>query len=234
MSHIFQESPRIHNGKSLFLSNGPVGAAPDGALELSPTDFTVGAKAAETSGLALHTQVGSAGAVGTDKAGANTIVKPGASSGAGVPGITKIQRGISGSAGATQNGVTDGLLLPPRKAVAANNTIQGLFEVALPAGKGASGQIRYAVFASDGTEVQIRRGLASFSVVNKAGTYTSEIAVVNEAASVSAGTLTCSWAILNGTNKVTIRFTANSSLTPTIEHITFTIENNSEQDITIL
>ncbi len=235
MSHIFQQvGPQVFNGNAVTLSNGNVGSAPDAAVELSSTKFKVGSKPADATGLALASEFGAGDAVGTDKAGANTVLKPGASTGAGVPGTAKMQRGIVGSAGATANGVVDAFIAPPRKAVAANNTIQSLFEVALPAGKGASGVIKYAVFASDGTDHQVRRGQAQFSVVNKAGTYTSEIAVVTEAAAVSAGTLTCAWAILNGTNKITIRFTANSSLTPTVEHITFTIENNSEQDITVL
>lgn len=234
MKRTFQSTVQIVNGFPIQLSNGAVGAGPDAALELSSTEFIAGSKAAEATGLALATKLGSGDAVGTDKAGANTVVKPGASSGAGVPGMTKLQRGVQGTAGAVQNGLVDAVLLPSRRAVAANNTIQGLFEVALPTLKGASVRIGYSVFATDGTEVQVRSGIARLSAVNKGGTYTSEVAVVNEAASVSAGTLTCAFAILNGTNKVTLRFTANTSLTPTEYHITFTIENNSEQAITVL
>ncbi len=231
---IFQENVRLHLGKSLLLSNGPVGSPPDAGLDITSADFIVGSKAAEATGLALATKLGSGDAAGTDKAGANTTLKPGASTGAGVPGTVKVQRGAVGSAGAVANALVDAFIVPPRKAVAANNTVQGLFEVALPDAKGCSGVIEFAVFTSDGTDHQMRSGIVRFSAVNKGGVYTSEIVVVNEAAAVSTGTLTCTWAILTGANKITIRFTANSSLTPTVQHITFTLRNNSEQAITVL
>lgn len=234
MGSKFQSPVQIFLGNGVELSNGAVGDPPDAAMQLSSTKVTLGAKTNANTGLALATEVGSENAVGTDKAGANVTLKPGGSSGSGVPGTARVQRGTSGAAGSTQNPVVDAIIVPPRKAVAANNTIQGLFEVAVPAGKAVSGLISFSVFATDDTEVQVRSGLARFSAVNKAGTITSEVAVVNEAAAVSAGTQTCTWAVLAGTNKITLRFTANSSLTPTEQHITYTIQNNSEQAVTIL
>lgn len=118
--------------------------------------------------------------------------------------------------------------------ITTNGAALSLFEVALPVLTGAAGILHYEVFCTDGTDVQVRRGSASWSCVNKAGTYTKTITIDVEAASVSAGTLTATLAFADGTNKETIQITATSSLTPTTKYVRFTVINNSEQAITLV
>lgn len=121
-----------------------------------------------------------------------------------------------------------------KKTVSTNNAALSLIDVALPTLAGASGTISYTVYATDGTEVQVRSGQVRFSAVNKGGSYTSETAIVSEGVSASAGTLAATWGIVTGTNKVTLQITPNSSLTTTTYNVTYTITNNSAQALTIL
>lgn len=135
--------------------------------------------------------------------------------------------------GASGAGSLDRMILPVKKDLV-DNTTTSLYEVALPTLTGTGGVIKSTVFASDGVDVQSRSQVVRYTAVNKGGVYTTEIAVVSEAASVSAGTLTGTYTILNGANKVTIQFNGNSSLVPTTLWIHYTIESFSDQAITLL
>lgn len=81
----------------------------------------------------------------------------------------------------------------------------------------AAGEVRYTVYASDGTDTQTLNGSAFFSAVNKAGTETCQLTddqIGTEAA--SAGTLVCTVACATGlTDVVGITFDCTSSLTQT-------------------
>lgn len=111
-----------------------------------------------------------------------------------------------------------------------------LFEVTLNAGEMAGGTIVWTIIASNGTDHQAYSGIATYAVVNKAGTYTSQVThdAANDSKAVSSGTLTAAWTVLNGTNKVTIRVTPTGSLTETIYQILYSVHSNSPQTITIL
>lgn len=118
--------------------------------------------------------------------------------------------------------------------VVTNNVALSIADITLPTLTGAAGAISYECFAINATDVQVRRGIAFFSMVNKAATYTSEIVVGSEAASVSTGTLTCTPTLVSGANKVTLKLTSNSSITPTTHYIKFRITLESEQSITLV
>ncbi|MEY2500577.1 MAG: hypothetical protein QOI07_911 [Verrucomicrobiota bacterium] len=129
--------------------------------------------------------------------------------------------------------LTDRTITGASITVATNNTALSLFDIALPTLKGAAGTVTYRVFATDGTDVQTRSGIARYSAVNKAASYTSETAILNEAASVSAGTLTATVAFATGTNLITFQITPNTSLTPTTYYVEYTVQNLSESTITV-
>lgn len=129
--------------------------------------------------------------------------------------------------------LTDRQIIGASINVATNNTALSLFDLALPTLKGGAGTVTYKVFATDGTNVQVRSGIARYSAVNKAGVYTSEVAIANEAASVSSGTLTATVGFANGTNLVTFQITPNSSLTATTYYVEYTVQNLSEGAITV-
>lgn len=116
---------------------------------------------------------------------------------------------------------------------AASNT---LFEVTLNAGEMAGGTVVWTIIASDGTDEQSYSGIVTYAAVNKAGAYTTQIThnVNNDSKAVSAGTLTATWNILNGANKVTIRVNPASSLTETTYRILYSVFSNSPQSIVLL
>lgn len=94
---------------------------------------------------------------------------------------------------------------------AANN----FCDVQLGSGEMCGGYFDVTLVASDGVDYQVRTQRLRVTAVNKGGVYTSAITVVDEAASVSAGTFTATWAIVTGANKITLQVTPTSSLVPT-------------------
>ena len=89
-------------------------------------------------------------------------------------------------------------------------------QIAIPNGDFADFEIRWTVFASDGTDHQTVTGHTAFSCVNKADTETCATAdVYADINPVSAGTLTCTETTAAGTNAVMFTLNCVSSLTQT-------------------
>lgn len=99
-----------------------------------------------------------------------------------------------------------------------------LCDIACAAGAMSGGFIDFLVRASDGTDHQALAGRAAYACVNKAGTHTGTITYTTapEAKAVSSGTLTLSFTIVTGTDKMTAKVQPTGSLTET----TYTIEYN--------
>jgi hypothetical protein len=114
-----------------------------------------------------------------------------------------------------------------------NSTATGIVEINLPTQKAVSGTIHYRLWNELSGELQSRSGIARFSAVNKGGSYTTEIVIVSESASISTGTLTATWSITTGANKITIKMTANSSVFAGAE-LEYTIQNESSETMVIL
>lgn len=122
-----------------------------------------------------------------------------------------------------------------RTAVVTDNTALSLFEIALPTLAGGAGRLSYTVYCSDGTDVQIRRGVMEYSAANKAGSYVTETAILNEAASVSSGTLSATFTVTSGTNKITLQITPDTSLSnPTTYYVKWELANLSESIVSVL
>ena len=118
-----------------------------------------------------------------------------------------------------------------------DNTVTSVFEVALPAGGMTGGFFTATIIATDGTELQAHSDHITYAAVNKAGVYTTQITNSNtdDAIANSSGTLTITWSIVTGTNKITISVNANSSLAgPTITLAGLNIDNNNGHIVTIL
>lgn len=114
-----------------------------------------------------------------------------------------------------------------------NTTATGFVDIALPTDTVVSGTITYQAYQTGGAQ-QIRSGIARFSASNNAGTYATEIVIVNEGVSVSSGTLTLSLTVVSGSNKITLKATGNSSVFGGGVHFRYTIHNESTQAITPL
>ena len=228
-----------HTGSIVLGSLGAVSTAANQMVcgsNTYPIDsvfFGKGATNASPTAAAINGTGGS----GSNIAGANLTLAGGIHTGTPASpgsGHVILSTSIAGAAASAVNTLVQRFIVNGLRKALTDATDVNLFEIALPALRGCAGTINFEIFAADATDVQVRRGSVQYSAVNKAGTYTSEIVVVSEAASVSTGTLTATWNILTGTSKITVRVNADTSLTATTFYCVYTLENNSEQTATIV
>lgn len=198
-------------------------------VRMGPTDSSpnnaelIGASASGTDVASGTLQLGSGFPTGNAKSGAVTIRT--------VPASTS-------SSSTANTGSIDRYIVAPELTLT-DNVATSAFEISLPAGRSAGGIIRWTIEATDGTDMQPYSGVTVYAVANKAGTYTKSIRSTTtdtdmEAKATTGGTITGVWSILDGSSKVTLQFTSDTSLTTTYFRVYFTIENNSRQSITLL
>jgi hypothetical protein len=188
----------------------------------SGTGFTLGGGGGTSSGA-------------TDKGDAGFYIKPLTTTGTGNTFVNIQRRTRAATTGTSDNTLSDALIIPSVINLT-NNSAVNLFDVSLPVLSGCGGSINYSVEINDGTDIQQHSGHCTYAAVNKGGVYTSQIQdqlSTSDAKAVSTGTLTDTWAIVNGTNKITITVNFNSSLTPAVMKLRYTIINNSGQTITL-
>lgn len=172
-------------------------------------------------------------ASGSNVAGGSIVVAGGESTGTANGGTVNIKVSNSGASGSSVNSLIDRQVIGAKKALTSGSAT-GLVDIALPTLTATGGVLKVTIVAINATDIQQRTQVVQFGGVNKAGTYTTNATVISENASLSTGTLTGAWTVVNGTNKVTLTLNATSSITPTTLYVTYSIENNSEQAITIL
>jgi hypothetical protein len=117
-----------------------------------------------------------------------------------------------------------------------NNTVTGLLEVALPAAALCGGVVRYHVRVVDGAgELQSEAGVVTFGATNKGGVYATDVDKGTlSAPAPTSGTLTVTFSVVTGADKVTLSVNANSSLTPTTLDVTFVLDSLDAQAVTFL
>ena len=116
----------------------------------------------------------------------------------------------------------------------ADTVAEDAVTVTLPAAGFASIAIHWSVFASDGTDHQIRSGITYVNAVNKAGAFTTNLAQENKVVSLSAGTLAVTWSLV-AANPLQIQVAADTSLTPTILQCRYRVEDElDDQTITLV
>lgn len=173
-------------------------------------------------------------------AGGNLIVQAGPTRGTGATNGANNNSSVvlstypSADSGATLSTPSERYIVRGHRYNLTDSTDNSLFEIALPTLKGAGGRIGVTLFATNGTDVQTVHYQLTFAVVNKSGAYTSDIDQIQVSSALSAGTLSATFNFLTGANKVTFRVNPASSLTTTIYYALLTLENNSEQAITLL
>ena len=190
-----------------------------------------------TVGNTLTLQGGGATVAATDKNGGMLVLAPGLSTGTGFSSVRLQRLTRAASTGTADNTLTDAYIIPAEVNIS-DSVDKDLFEVALSTLTGFGGNIKYSVVATNGTDIQVHSGQVEIAAVNKGGVYTTEIvdeSTTDDANANSTGTLTETWSIVNGTNKITIRTNFDSSLTGTVTmKLRYTIINNSGQTITQL
>lgn len=172
---------------------------------------------------------------GTDQAGLALTLGGGRGTGAASSGSIRLQTSVPGSTGPTvHTTLVDRIVVNGQKKALTKGSAVSLFDLDLPAGAGAAMQVKVTIVASDGADYQVYNATIFLSAVNKGGTYTKDVQPIYEQFANSTGTIGATWSLLNGTNKITLQVNANPSLTPTTLYAYYTIENNSQQAITIL
>jgi hypothetical protein len=179
------------------------------------------------------------GGSGSNIAGSKLTFAGGKGTGTASGGDVTLQTAFSLATGSTLQSLVDRHLIVAQGKALTDNTATSLFEVALPTLKMAGGTIKATIQCTDGTDMQSYTQLVTYAAVNKAAAYTTTITTDagNDAKAVSAGTLTTTWSILTGTNKITIQLTADTSLTPSGTNgfvVYYQVFNNSEQAITVV
>lgn len=103
-----------------------------------------------------------------------------------------------------------------------DDALDSLFEIYLPVGDHVSGTLSYCMGVSSGTSRHVHSGNVTFGAVNENGVITGDIDEVylpSNETSIGSGTMTDTWSIIAGTNKVIIRISSNSSLSAPTLHI---------------
>jgi hypothetical protein len=105
----------------------------------------------------------------------------------------------------------------PDKALVLGNVDTPLFEVACPAGSVATGKFVASIYASNGSNHQVRTALISYAIINKGGDVTADIREDNELFVSTMGNMSSTWNITPGATGAAVSVTANSTLVETIK-----------------
>lgn len=114
-----------------------------------------------------------------------------------------------GQQGGKSKALVDGTATNIWQVAVANNSYEGF-------------TLDYTIFATDGTDRQVRAGSIPVAILNNGGTETCVFGTATDAYNGSTGTLAVTWDCTAGTDTVMIRANADTSLASTT---TFTIES---------
>lgn len=225
-------SQRLRKLLSIALARPALGQELADALDADTAG--VAAMTGGTAIAAVAASVAPAAATGTNTAGTAAVMSGGVSTGTGKGGDIIRKTAFAGSTGTTANALVEReRIISARKTIADTGT--SLLDIALAAGAMAALTIEYGIRCSDGTDMQAIAGTVNVAAVNKAGSYTFTATDSDACLAASgASTLTLAWAKVDGTNKITLKLTPTSSLTPTTYDITLKITNHTGTVITPL
>lgn len=108
------------------------------------------------------------------------------------------------------------------------------FQFSVASDAGAGGVVDFTVFASDGTIQQTLTGMLQYSAVAEGTTVTCPTPTVAGTAlnAVTAGTLTCTYNCLTGTNTAAVQFNCTSSATQTTLDLYYQVNHVGPGSIT--
>jgi hypothetical protein len=171
-------------------------------------------------------------AAGTSNAqGAETYLTSGLSTGTGALAQFALKGTVKGTTGSTTQTAVNRSQTNLQTTLT-NATATTFLTVANASNTTAGGLVKYCVHADNGTDFQSSCGEVTYSVVNKAGTTTTNVGTVGLTSSAtSSGTITMTFAFsgnaLQATNTSTV-------VTPTNVLMTWSVENFSDaNDITV-
>lgn len=227
----FEIAPQIGSQPMTVLSADP--QFQDFVSAAFTTTLVGGAGLAGTS--ANFTTLTRAAATGTNAAGSTLTVAGGVSTGTGDGGDLLLQTSPLGATGSTANSLITRIGIPGNRIALVSTVASTLFSVTLPASTGMGGSFDYAIYATDGTDFQIRTASGTWSVVNKATVITQSAIIGTGATSVaaSAGTLTATVALTTVSPTSNFQITATTSLTATALYCDFIVFCNGAQAVTL-
>lgn len=189
----------------------------NGTTNASPTASTIRA----TNGL------------GTDVAGAGLIIQPGAGTGQAIGGKLTFRTSPNIATGTTLQTSYDRYIVPARGVALQDAVATTVATWTLTNGSSGGGRIIGTIQVTNGTDFQSMTQYVEVALVNKAGTYTTDIKSTTGAKAVSAGTLTTTWTI---TSAGAVQLNADTSLTPSGTNsfvVYICVESNSQSNVTI-
>lgn len=145
----------------------------------------------------------------------------------------RLRTAPSGASGSTLNTPITRHGMKAQGSALTSGAAANVLDVTLPTLTMSGGTIDATIIATDGTDMQSFHQIVEWSAVNKGASYTTNVTASAGSKSVSAGTLTTSWSVSNGTNKVTIQVTPTTSLTTTKFLLYYQVFSNGEQEVTL-
>ena len=132
----------------------------------------------------------SIGGTDSNKVGGKLSIGGGAGTGTGGGGDTSLMTAYPGVLGNTQNTHVDRLAYAASPVVLTDSTATASVNVGVPTETGSGGTFWYTIYATDGTDMQIRRGRVEWAAVNKASAITIALGTPEEVDGTPVGTLT--------------------------------------------
>ena len=235
-----------------FNSAGAFGA--DAGLTVSGTGaalaLTLGTDVVAVRKAARHLQLGASGPAtaayifggqsaigGTDsnKRGGDLSVGGGAGTGTKGGGDTHLITAYPGVSGNTQNSFASRMIYAAKPVALTESADTLVMTVGVPTETGSGGKLYYTIYATDGTDMQIRRGDVSWGAVNKAGTITPVLGTPVEVDCTPTGTLTVTVTAVDDTaNGVAFKLNAVSSLTQTTLEAWVSMQHDGKGAITTI
>jgi hypothetical protein len=172
---------------------------------------------------------------GTDSnvAGGDLSIGGGAGTGTAGGGDTSIVTAYPGLTGNTQNSFSSRHVYAAKPVTLTAATATTVLTVGVPTETGSGGTLRYTLYATDGTDMQIRRGRIEWGAVNTAGTMTVVLGTPEEVDCTPTGTLTVTVTALdNGDDTFSFQFDAASSLTETTLETWISLEHDGKGAVT--
>jgi len=172
-------------------------------------------------------------ASGTNTAGGNAIWRSGISTGNAALATNCRNGTVKTTSGSTAQTQVNRSCTNIQTTITTNNSAQTIMTATVASGSVAGGLIKYCVHMDNATDFQVSCGTVTYALVNKAGTVTAgTMTAAVTSSALSTGTLTVTWAASAATPS-NIQVTANSSITPTVMQISWSVENFSDaNDIT--
>ncbi len=195
--------------------------------------FFGGGTTSTTASSACAAIIHGTGGSGSNNAGASLTIAGGKGTGTSKGGPVLLQTSTSIATGTTTQTLVDRYIVVAQGKTLTDNVATTIATMTLTNGTSGGCKISATIQCTDATDFQSMTQVIEIAIVNKAGTYTSDLVSTSGAKALSAGTLTAVWSI---TSAGAIQVAADTSLTPSGTNgfvVYYTIENNSQSSITL-